>query len=60
MFYTTFEFIRKKVVATDHSDYLAGPGIQGHHRALHAGNLIQLNFQSMGLLVNFFDDELRE
>ncbi len=33
------EFVRQKIVAADHRNDLAGLRVQGHHRALHAGNL---------------------
>ena len=54
------ELVSEKVVAAHHGDHLAGFGVDGHHRALHAGNLIQLDFHLAVLLINVFDDELGE
>ena len=58
--HSVIELVGEKIVAADHGDHLAGLGVDCHHRALHAGNLIQLDFHLAILLIKLFDDELGE
>ncbi len=54
------ELVRQKVIAADHRNDFAGLRVQGHHRALHGGDLDQLDLQMMSFLINLFDFELSQ
>src|SRR5436190_22889577 len=54
------EFVGQKIIATDHGHDFAGVRIDGHHRSLHRGDLVELYFELVALLIDFLYDELGE